>query len=191
MASAAGRVDSLKRSVRRAKRGTAPSEPHSIENIPNPLPEVYNTLRQNGSFLIYDNGAQQQRVLVFASDKGLNLLGDTDTWFMDETHSTAPAQFSQLFCIRVSLGETCVSAAYALRPSKHQDIYEECLTAILDACLRKDIRPNPSRIVVDYEIAIHNASRYYLLKYQHTRTLLPLDPSHMETSTIRGASSSL
>ena len=159
MASAAGRIDSLKRSVRRAKRGTAPPEPHSIENIPNPLPEVYSTLRQNGSFLIYDNGAQQQRVLVFASDDGLNLLGDTDTWFMDGTHSTAPAQFSQLFCIRVPLGETCVSAAYALLPSKHQDIYEECLTAILDACLRKDIRPNPSRIVVDYEIAIHNAAR--------------------------------
>ena len=68
-------------------------------------------------------------------------------------------QFSQLLCICVPLGETCVSAAYALLPSKHQDIYEECLTAILDVCLRKDIRPNPSRIVVEYEIAIQNAAR--------------------------------
>ena len=70
-----------------------------------------------------------------ASEDGLNLLGDTDTWFMDGTQTTAPAQFSQLFCIRVPSRETRVSAAYALIPSKHQDIYEECLTAILDACL--------------------------------------------------------
>ena len=30
-------------------------------------------------------------------------------------------------------------------------------TAILDACVLKDIRPTPNRIVGDYEIAIHNA----------------------------------
>ena len=57
---------------------------------------------------------------MFASDDGLGLLGDADTWFMDGTHSTAPAQFAQLFCIRVPLGETCVSAAYALLPAKNQ-----------------------------------------------------------------------
>ena len=148
--------------VRRAKRGTAPPEPPSVENIPVPLLEVYTTMRQNGSFLIYDNGSPQQRVLVFASDDGLGLLGDADTWFMDGTHSTAPAQFAQLFCIRVPLGEACVPAAYALLPAKNQEIYEECLTAILDACLWKDVRPNPSRIVVDYEVAIHNAARSVL-----------------------------
>ena len=70
VASAAGRVDSLKRVVCRAKRGTAPQEPSSFENIPSPVPEVYTTMRENGSFLIHDNESQQQRVLVFASDDG-------------------------------------------------------------------------------------------------------------------------
>ena len=162
VASTAGRVDTLKRSVRRAKRETAPPEPSSAENIPSPLPEVYTTMRENGTFLIYDNEFQQQRVLVFASDDGLGLLGDSDTWFMDGTHSTALSQFAQLFCIRVPLGDTCVSAAYALLPAKSQEIYEECLTAVLDACLRKDIRPSPTRIIVDYEMAIHNAARSVL-----------------------------
>lgn len=157
VASATGRVDSLKRVIRRAKRGKAPAEPASIRDIPRPLPENYTTFRQDGSFLIYDNGSEQERVLVFASDDGLNLLGDADTWFMDGTHSTAPSQFQQLFCIRVPLGETCVSSVYALLPSKTQAIYEECLTAILDACVLKDVRPTPNRIVADYEIAIHNA----------------------------------
>ena len=89
VASATGRVDSLKRVIRRAKRGKAPAEPASIRDIPRPLPENYTTFRQDGSFLIYDNGSEQKRVLVNASDDGLNLLGDADTWFMDGTHSTS------------------------------------------------------------------------------------------------------
>ncbi|XP_052801333.1 uncharacterized protein LOC128232033 [Mya arenaria] len=78
-------------------------------------------------------------------------------WFMDGTHSTAPQQFKQVFTVRVLLGETSATAAYALLPSKTQEVYEECLTAILDACLRRNIRPNPTKVVTDYEMAIHNA----------------------------------
>ena len=137
VASAAGRVDTLKRVIRRAKRATAPPEPSSVENIPSPLPEVYITMRENGSFLIYDTESQQQRVLVFGSDDGLGLLGNSDTWFMDGTHSTVPSQFAQLLCIRVPLGDRRVIAPYALLPAKSQELYEECLTTVLDACLRK------------------------------------------------------
>ncbi|XP_060554674.1 uncharacterized protein LOC132715655 [Ruditapes philippinarum] len=78
---------------------------------------------------------------------------------MDGTHSTAPQQFGQLFCIRVPLSDSHVSVVYALLPGKQQSHYEECFTAILDVCLQKDIRPNPATIVADYEIAIHNAVR--------------------------------
>ena len=162
VAAAAGRVDTLKRGVRRAKRGAAPPEPNNRSDIPHPLPQGYTTMRDDKSFLIYDNGPGDDRVLLFASDDGLELLDDAETWFMDGTHSTAPAQFPQLFCIRVPLGETCVSAAYALLPSKRQEVYEECLTALLDACTQKNIRPNPTRVVADYEVAIHNAVRSVL-----------------------------
>ena len=141
--------------------------------------------------MIYDNGSEQERVLVFASDDGLNLLGDADTWFMDGTHSTAPSQFQQLFCIRVPLGETCVSLVYALLPSKTQAIYEECLTAILDACVLKDVRPTPNRIVADYEIAIHNAVVSDFDQHPHTRLLLPPDPVDVETSTGGGTTGQL
>lgn len=104
-------------------------------------------------------GADSNRLLVFASDIGLQLLSEADTWFMDGTHSTSPAQFQQLFCVRVPLGNSHVSAVYALLPSKQQCTYEECLTAILDSCLQRDLRPNPNTVVIDYEVAIHNAVR--------------------------------
>lgn len=72
--------------------------------------------------------------------------------------STAPPQLAQLFCIRVPLGETCVTAAYAILPSKQQSAYEECLTALLDTYLQREIRP-PEWSVADYQIAIHNTVR--------------------------------
>ncbi|KAH3721734.1 hypothetical protein DPMN_064682 [Dreissena polymorpha] len=67
--------------------------------------------------------------------------------------------FAQLFCIRVPLGDGNVSAAYAFLTGKQQEFYEEVFTAVLDACLQRDIRPNVRVVVCDYEQAIHNAVR--------------------------------
>ncbi|KAH3871977.1 hypothetical protein DPMN_035192 [Dreissena polymorpha] len=35
------------------------------------------------SFLVYDNGSTDARLLVFASDTGLRLLGMAETWLCD------------------------------------------------------------------------------------------------------------
>ena len=93
---------------------------------------------------------------MFAGDDGLNLLGDRHLVYgWDTFYSLNFLSCSVSVCHWVRR----VSAAYALLLSKHQDIYEESLTAILDVCLRKDIQPNNSHMVVEYEIAIHNAAR--------------------------------
>jgi len=154
-------MESLKRSVRRKKRGNVPAEPAQVERIPHPLPSQYMTTSPDAqeTFLVYDNGSLDARMLVFASDSGLQLLGASETWFCDGTHSSAPAQFAQLFCVRVPMGNSHVTAAYALLPGKQQSTYEELFTALLDSCLQRDIRPNVTVVVCDYEIAIHNAVR--------------------------------
>ncbi|XP_060552384.1 uncharacterized protein LOC132713725 [Ruditapes philippinarum] len=135
---AASSVKSLKQTVRRAKRGTAPKNPSTIRDVPVPFPIEF------ASNVIYDNESPDNRILIFATNDGLRLLDSASRWFMDGTHSTAPSQFQQLFVIRVPLGESCVSVVYALLPSKQQLVYEEMLTALLDACLQRGIRPNPS-----------------------------------------------
>ena len=150
---AAGSKESLKQMVRRQKRGNAPKNPPTIEDIPKPFPVEYAGIK------IYDNEQQDKRIIIFATEDGLRLLGAADTWFMDGTHSTAPKQFEQLFVIRVPLGDTCVSAVYALLPSKETYIYEEMFNHILDACGRLHITPKPVRVIADYEMAIHNAVR--------------------------------
>lgn len=161
---AAGRVDSIKRSVRRNKRAGAPKEPDSIPSIPHPLPENYQTTGGNDNmpFILYDNGSSDNRIILFGTDAGLNLIAENDTWFMDGTFGTSPPQFEQLFVIRVKVGDVALSAVYALLPSKSQSVYEECLSGLLDACLLRDIRPTPAVIIMDFELAIHNAVKTML-----------------------------
>lgn len=147
---AAGTTETIKRAIRRKRTAGVPANPATAADIPIPLPESI-------QHVIYDNESKTSRVIVFGTDEGLGLLQDATTWFMDGTFSTSPVQFAQIFTIRVELGQTSATAAYALLPSKETEVYEECLTAILDACLQRNIRPNPARIVCDYEIGIHNA----------------------------------
>ncbi|KAH3770810.1 hypothetical protein DPMN_172105 [Dreissena polymorpha] len=82
------------------------------------MPPQFTTTKPEGdkSFQVYDNGSTDALLLVFASDTGL--LGMAETWLCDVTHSTAPKQFAQLFCIRVPLVDGNVSAAYALPTGK-------------------------------------------------------------------------
>ena len=151
MAVAAGTVQALKRFARRQKQNANEKEPTCISDIPIPLPYAYSLN------ILYDKESSNERLIVYASDKGLKLLGESTTWFMEGTHLTAPSQFQQIFCIRTVLDCSYQSVVYALLPSKTRTAYEECLTVILDTCLRKDIRPNRETVVADYELAIHNA----------------------------------
>lgn len=158
---AAGKLDSIKRAARRTKRGDAPKEPDTIQSVPCPLPEQFLTTggADDMPFLLYDNQSNNNRIIMFGTEAGLDLLEASDTWFMDGTFGTAPPQFQQLFVIHVPLGDTAVSAVYAFLPSKTQAVYEECFSGLLDACLRKNIRPNPSTMIVDFEVSKHNAIR--------------------------------
>ena len=150
---AAGKKDTLKRAIRRVKRGTAPPELLTYRV------HYQSSIQRLHKILVYDNELPTSRLLVFASESGLNILDSADTWFMDGTHSTAPGQFAQLFCVRVPLGVTHITAAYGLLPGKQHQHYEEFFTGLLDACLQRNVRPTPIEIGVDYQMAIHNAIR--------------------------------
>ena len=119
---AAGKIPTIKRAVRRIKRGNTPLEPDSLRSIPE-LPTEYITTggADNIPFLMYDNFQEGQdnsnRLIVFATFNVLKCLCDSDIWFMDGTFGTAPKQFQQLFIIRV-LEEKCpITWVYALLPS--------------------------------------------------------------------------
>ena len=160
---AAGQKNTIKRAVRRAKRGQTPVEPDCIQDIP-PLAEEFTTTggEDNFRFLIYDNydegSPNNNRVLVFATEYSLKHLCKSDHWFMDGTFGTAPKQFQQIFVIHAAdddnLPLTCV---YALLPRKSNETYKEVFTAVLNACENYNLIPYPTVVSCDFEQAIHKA----------------------------------
>ena len=147
---AMGEANALKQVVRRIKKGSTPKNPSCIEEIPVPLPEDY------AEEVIYDN-ERSDRLIIFATEPGIALMGDAEELFMDGTHTMKPPQFAQLYVVRAPLGETSVPVAYAFLPSKDQSIYEEMLGALLDACTAQGKTASPKRVIIDFERAMINA----------------------------------
>jgi len=71
----------------------------------------------------------------------------SDTWYMDGIFNVAPLLFTQLYVIRIPLGESAVTYGYSSLPSKYRSTYEELFTAIQDRCTELDFQadiPQPS-----------------------------------------------
>ena len=101
---AIGKVDTLKRNIRRHKRGGLPNEPQSLSQLV--IQEEWTTTGGQGAepFVIYDNGINAtNRMLVFATECGLRHLCRVHTWFMDGTFSSAPKLFKQVYVLRAPL----------------------------------------------------------------------------------------
>lgn len=154
------RTDSIKRTLRNHRRANFPSDPMSLEDliIDGPWAETAGENPEN--FLLYDNGPMSDsRVVVFAADQCLEKLASAETWFMDGNFAMAPALFQQLYVVRVPLGETAISVAYALLTNKTQQTYEELLQALVDGCRDRHWDADPKTIILDFEIAVIQAIR--------------------------------
>lgn len=153
-----GRVDSVRRTLRRQRRGALPAEPATLADV-NITGKWTETTAQNPQpFLIFDSGTTSaERVLIFSSPEQLRHLAMADRWFMDGNFSMSPSQFQQLYVIRAPLGESAVSCVYALLSDKSQSIYETLLKAVVDNCDAMSYSVDPTTVVCDFEQAAINA----------------------------------
>lgn len=111
-------------------------------------------------FLLHDNGAEAvSRILIFATDRFLELLGNAQQWYMDGNFGLAPPLFQQLYVIRVPYGDVMITAAYILLQNKSQEVYEELFSVLSGECSEREIELNPKQIYVDFELAVMNAIR--------------------------------
>ena len=60
----------------------------------------------------------RNRMLVFATDKGLRNLCCAGTWYMDGTFLSAPRLFYQLYTIYAPIGEIAFTCVYAFLSGK-------------------------------------------------------------------------
>lgn len=148
------------------------------------------------------------RVLVFATRRNLELLGECEGWFMDGTFSVSylqiqndvcfhisffsqvsPLIFTQLFTILGAVpvvpGDAnsktiVVPLVYALLSSKEEIQYSAVLQAVLDAAEEYGINLRPNRINADFEVAIINS----IIKF-FALAILQLCYFHLKQSSYR------
>lgn len=118
-----------------------PKDPRSREELGEIPPSFTQTSApQDGddddrNFLIYDNGARHpDRMLIFASNAALRVLGEASNMYADGNFDVAPRTFRQAYFIRCPLGKTDVTVVYALLPNKSQDTYIEMFTRVKQKC---------------------------------------------------------
>jgi hypothetical protein len=73
------------------------------------------------------------------------------------THSTAPQQFGQLFCIIFPLSDSHVSVVYAIIPRKQTITLSGMFHSFYRRLFTEGHLTQYETIVADYEIVMHNA----------------------------------
>ena len=133
--------------VRREKRPKM-AEPTSLTGFD--LPLALQKTHDGEQFLFHDSGPQyENRVIVFATLPGLDLLSSSDDWFCDGTFSTAPNVFYQIYTIHASIEGCLIPIVYALLPDKKESTYCRLLSI-----LKVD---SPKRVTIDFEVAVRNS----------------------------------
>ena len=109
-------------------------------------------------FLMFDGWNGEERVLIFSTERCLDLLVVIKKWGCDGTFDVVPLLFDQLWIIFVRLSHSYVPVVFCLLNRRLQSSYEFVLQRI------KEFRPKISftSIAVDFEKAEFNAFKVSL-----------------------------
>ena len=100
-------------------------------------------------FLAYDSGVDDgDRMLIYATQRNIDVLRSSDHWFMDGTFKVVPQVFYQLFTVHALQADRVIPCVYALLPNKTGQTYRELLRQLLE--LEQGLRP--TSVLTDYEI---------------------------------------
>ena len=147
--------DQVWSSMYRKRRSVIPGLPQHREDIQ--IPPAYATLN-NKDFLLVDEG-EDNRLLMFSTRKNLNILCHCDAVYGDGTFYSSLLLFTQIYTLHGVLNGTMLPLAYALLPSKNETDYTQMLNALDIILARMGLVLNPQSVVLDYELAAHNAWR--------------------------------
>lgn len=153
--------DAMRQIIQRSRRRNLPAEPQSRGEVT--LPPSLKMTQNGQDFLLFDTfddedeelGAEdgKDRILAFATQRNLELLAESDIWFMDGTFKTSPTLFAQLYTINASQDGLSFPLVYGLLPSKSRLTYESFLRELVAASQRSGVELQPRHIMLDFEYA--------------------------------------
>jgi hypothetical protein len=116
----------------------------------------------NERWLLYSSPEPRPLLHIFSSEQDIQLLGECHTWIMDGTFKVAPKGFVQLYTIHGfgRFENEAVPCASVLMAGKGQDLYETVFQVIRTRIFQRIGNYGMlRRVLVDFEIAAHNAIR--------------------------------
>ena len=90
------KLDSLKRTIQsqRVQQLVAPVQPASLEELV--LPAEYQQTSKGEQFLHYDSGPETQGILIFGTQRNLEMMRLSEYWLADGTFKMAPSVFAEV-----------------------------------------------------------------------------------------------
>lgn len=146
-------TSSIKRTIQRTRQreGRAPPTPTNLRDLV--IPDEFTKLLSGERFLLFDSGPSDDRILIFSTQRNLQLLVRCQHWYADGTFKCAPPLFNQLYTIHGVKYHNVIPSIFALMPNRTEATYERVFTAL------KSLEPSlqPTTIMTDYELASINA----------------------------------
>ena len=98
-------------------------------------------------------------MLIFCSEKNLQLLNEHRNWLCDGTFDSSPSLFYQLVTLHVNFRGKVLPVVYALLPSKERKTYDKFFKMLLsndwnDKCSSRRIQQLPQLVICDFEKAL-------------------------------------
>nr|XP_054757396.1 uncharacterized protein LOC129263513 [Lytechinus pictus] len=151
------RLSDIRRNIRRHRQNAVPHLPAPRRLSDLEVPDEQGFSFGGEQFLIHDSGREDQhRIIIFATDTNLRVLGNAESWFADGTFKVVPNIFFQLWTIHAVYESHVVPLVYALVANKTQATYRR----VLDVVRERGIRLDPARVTIDFEIAARNAFQH-------------------------------
>ena len=132
-----GHVETPRRRARDKKQRITPADPIGASELG--MPHSYAIMAGGRQFLQNDSDPVSAdtpagRLVVFATDRMLEVLANTDHVFADGNFSMAHRAFIQKYVFRALVGDRSVTSAYAFLSRRTRDAYENPLNAMVNRC---------------------------------------------------------
>ncbi|KAE8739816.1 hypothetical protein FOCC_FOCC014684 [Frankliniella occidentalis] len=149
----------LKKMVRRVKRRDLPPEPKELMDLEE-IPRQFRTTLKGDRWLLHFDPEEDQRVIIFTTDKHLRLLARATYWVMDGTFKVAPHIICQVYAIHAAINGKWVPLVVVLMERKTRRAYDDVFE-ILKTETRRRVRRElaPEKVSTDYEQSAIQAVR--------------------------------
>lgn len=130
--------------------------------------------------MLYDSNDKKSgkpRILIYSTEENLNLMTNYNNWYTDDTFSSVPSIFYQLYTIYGIQYSNVLPFLFALLSNKTKETYVRLIEIILN--LKLELKP--TTFMLDFELSTKSAIKKCSQIHHYMDVFCSLFASSMET----------